>query len=111
MARVLLITDSDESHAKAVVSALESRSHRVTVLAKRRDILNHLGAKLAQFSVVILELSNRPEDWGLLDEVRKLTVACVPKPGILCLSKNNLGPRVKLQVERKGARIVYERPA
>ena len=106
MARILLV-DSDEGHAKTVVSALESQRHKLTVHACRQEALSNL----TQFAVIILDFANRPEDWKFLDRVYQMTIACVPKPGILCLARNNLGPGVRLQVERKGARLVYERSA
>jgi CheY-like chemotaxis protein len=109
MARILVV-DSDENHAKALISRLHSRRYEVTVVAKP-GALNQLGTPLAQFHVIILEFSNRSEDWEWLDKLRRLTVTSVPKPGILCLSRSNWGTGVKLRVEHKGARLVYERPA
>ena len=109
MARILLI--SDECHSKAVASVLENRGHTVTLLSERRRVQNHIDTDLAQINIIILNFSNRPEDWELLDKVRRLTVTCFPKPGILCLSRLNLGTEVRLRVQQKGARLVYERPA
>ncbi len=110
MVRILLY-DPDQNHARALVSALESNHYRLTVCASRREAFNYLTAKPPQFKVVILDFSNRPEDWEFLDSVRTLTVASVPKPGLLCLARTNWGPEVKLKMERKGARLVYERSA
>ena len=110
MARLLLF-DPDERHAKTVVSALESQSHKLTVCASRRETLGHIKTKLAKFKVIILDFSNRPDDWEFLDRVCRLTITCVPKPGLLCLARTNWGPHVRLQVERKGAKILYEQSA
>jgi DNA-binding NtrC family response regulator len=107
MARIILI-DSDESHAKTVASALARRDHQLTVYANARDLFRRLSDEHIQFTVVILNFSNRPEDWDSLDKLRKLTLMCVPRPGILCLSRSKWGTDVRLQVERKGARLVYE---
>src|SRR5580704_17356594 len=108
MARILLF-DPDENHAKTVVSALEGSGHKVSVCASKHEAFNRV--RIAQFNVIILDFSNRPEDWDFLGRVCSWTVASVPKPGILCLARSNWGPGVKLQVERKGARLVYERSA
>jgi len=110
MARIILY-DPDHNHAETLVTALESSSYTLTVCVSRQEIFKHLKAKQTQFKVVILDFSNRPEDWKFLDGVRTLTVASVPKPGILCLARTNWGPDVKLRVERKGARLVYEQSA
>ncbi|HEV8414599.1 MAG TPA: hypothetical protein VGQ49_13470 [Bryobacteraceae bacterium] len=110
MARILLF-DPDQDHARTLVSALEHNSYTLTVCASRVETLDHLKAKLAQFKVVILDFSNRPEDWELLERVCTFSITCVPKPGILCLARTNWGSDVKLKVERKGARLLYERSA
>jgi DNA-binding NtrC family response regulator len=110
MARILIV-DSDENHAKAVATALESNDYKVITLPKRRDILNHLNSKLAEFDVIILGFSNRAADWELLDAVCKLTVPRVPAIGILCLSRNKMGTDARVRVGQKGARLVYERSA
>jgi DNA-binding NtrC family response regulator len=110
MARILLF-DPDENHAKTVVSALESTGHKLTLCRGREEAFNQFSARLAEFNVIILDFSNRPEDWDLLNKLHGLTVKCVPKPGILCLARSNWGSGVKLQVERKGARLLYERLA
>ena len=109
MARIILI-DSDEIHAKKVASEIERRNHQLTVYANSRDLFRHLANEQIQFTVVVLNFYNRPEDWELLDKLRKLSLTRVPRPGILCVSRSKWGTDVRLRVERKGARLVHERP-
>jgi CheY-like chemotaxis protein len=108
---LILIIYSDEIHAKTVASALESHARKLTMCANKRDALDHLESKLTPFDVIVFDFSNRPEDWEFLRKVRALTIKSIRKPGILCLSKTYFGPDVKLQVERQGARLLYERSA
>jgi ActR/RegA family two-component response regulator len=108
MARIMLV-DSDEIHAKTVASALGRRGHQLIVYADTREALHLLSKEPMHFAVVILNFSNRPEDWDSLNKLRKLTLMRVPRLGILCLSRSQWGTDVRLRVERKGARLVYER--
>lgn len=109
MARIILI-DSDETHARAVAAALARRDHQLTVVPHARDLFHRLDNEQIQFAVVVFNFFNRPEDWDSLDRLRKLTLTWLPKPGILCTSRLKWGTDVRLQVERRGARLVYERP-
>jgi hypothetical protein len=59
--------------------------------------------------VVLDQSANRPEDWEFFDRVRRLTWNIDHHQKILCFSRVNLGPRIRLRVERKGGRLVYER--
>jgi len=104
----ILVLDPNESHAKAVASALESNRHKLTVCTSRREAFDHLRSKLSQFDIIILDFSNRPEDWELLDKVRSLTVTCVPEPHIRCLSRTMWESDVRSRVERRGAKLLYE---
>ena len=104
----ILLFDPDENRAKMLVSALESNGHKLTVCASRREALNQLRTTLAQFNVIILDFSNRPEDWEFLDKVRSLTVTCVPEPRIRCLSRSTWTSEVRSRVERRGAKLLYE---
>src|ERR1700693_1668722 len=105
MARILL-ADPDENHAQTVVSLLERNGHRITLCPSKGEVFQHLQkAKPTQFKIVIWDFANRPEDWKFLTALSRLMVTEVYAPRILCLARTNWGPTVKLQVERKGARL------
>ncbi len=107
MPRILLL-DPDTTHARALALALERHRYSVAICSAKRDALNELKRDHACFDVMILDLSaNRPEEWAVLDEIRQLSGLSV---AVLCLSEIYRGPRMKLEVERKGARlVVYDR--
>jgi|GEM_PF-1827214 DNA-binding response OmpR family regulator len=109
MTRILLL-DSNQTHARDLALALKRHRCSVTICASRRDAIIELKRNSAGFDVVILDLSaNRPEDWATFDQIQKLTWMSVPTPMIVCFSTIYRGPKMNLEVERRGARFVYER--
>lgn len=102
--------DSNENHAEMLTRSLERHGHSVTRCRTDRDLLRYLAKHGERFEVVILDLSaNRPGDWKALDQIRRLCAMHVTRPTVLCISRTYRGPRTKLDVERRGARLVYER--
>lgn len=109
MARILLI-DSDEPHANALSRAIERRGHEVSVLQKWMNVGALLGRSLASCDVVVLDCSaNRVEDWAALHAIAKWTATHVPRPQVLCLSRVQKEPAVRIEIERHGARFLHER--
>jgi|SRR5579859_7876260 len=108
-ARVLLL-DYDQAHATALTIALEQRKFQVTGCTTKQDTLRELRSHPSGFDVVMLDVSfNRPEDWELFDDVRGLIRENDRLVMVLCFSRVDLGPKPRLQIERKGGRLVYER--
>lgn len=109
MERVLLI-DSDEDHARALALFLERHRYAVTVCTSQGNAFRPSERNCAEFDVVILDMSaNGPNDWKTFDQVRSLPRMTATRPMILCVSRVYRGPGMKLEIERKGARLVYER--
>ncbi len=109
MAKVLLL-DSDEGHAKELARWLEQHKHSVAVYSPNRDGLNKLRADDVDFDIVILYMSvDRRADWEILDQIRRIGEGRGPGPMILCASRTYRGPQIELEIEKKGARLVYER--
>lgn len=109
MERVLLI-DSDEDHARTLALFLERHRYAVTVSTSKGNAFRPLERNCEEFDVVILDMSaNRPQDWRTFDQIRTLPRMTTVRPMILCLSRVYRGPGMKLEIERKGARLVYER--
>jgi CheY-like chemotaxis protein len=108
-ARVLMV-DHDKTHAAELRLALERHHFQVTQYADKEAVLRELRRNVAEFDVVMLDLSlHRAEDFELFDRVRQLLWAADHLALILCFSRVNLGPRMRLQIERRGGRLVYER--
>lgn len=107
MARILLL-GPDESSAKVLALFLERRRHQVTVHRELQSAGDSPTRDLDNFDVLVVDMTaNRPEDWNTLDRLRVETAAW--NPGILCLSRVYRGPRFQLDIERRGARLVYVR--
>lgn len=108
-ARILLV-DHDHTHAEQLTLALEQHEFQVTRWNTTQEFLLELGRNAVHFDLVMLDLSlNRAEDLELFDRVRRFLWAREHGAMILCFSRVNLGPMVRLRIERKGARLVYER--
>jgi DNA-binding NtrC family response regulator len=106
MARVLIL-DFDGRQGAALNAVLERHDHRGRVATTVHDALMELAKKNAHYDVVIFDLSrNRPSDWQNLDHVIAITMRN-PGPMILCVSDFYHGPAMKLEIERKGGRLVW----
>jgi len=109
MARILLLSP-DEPSARDLALFLEKKSHRVSVHCERRAFIDSPKQDLSSVDIVILDMSaNRPDDWNALDCVCKWAGTIDSKLMTLCLSRVYRGPKFELDVERRGARLVYVR--
>lgn len=109
MAHILLL-DPDEEHARALAAELKRYGHSVAIYADMQVILNDMKRDTVEVDVVIVDLtSDRPEVWEALDQIWRLTWKRAETLMVLCISRVYRGPRMKLEVERRGARMVYER--
>ena len=109
MAQVLLL-DPDEAHARMLAADLKRYGHFVAICTEAQVALSDMKRQTAEIDVVIVDLSSdRIEAWDALDEILRLNWENAVPPMILCVSRVYRGPRMKLAVERRGARLVYER--
>jgi len=109
MAHILLL-DSDESHASALVRAIERHGHEVQVLHNWTKVGIALDRSLSNCDVIVLDLStNRVDDWALLRAIGVWITTHIPRPQVLCLSRVHREPTFRLEVEKYGARFLHER--
>jgi len=108
MANILII-DSDLPHAEALGRVLHHRGHKV-------KIANPCGAPLTRIveprlvDIVILDVTQlRDEGWRELRQICQLCAQDKLPIQVLCCSRVYRGPRFELDIERLGARFVYER--
>lgn len=107
MARVLTL-DFDGRQGTTLTSVLERHHHHARVATTVHDALLELTKMDPPYDVVIFDLSrNRPSDWQNLDHVLTVTVQNPGGPMVLCVSDVYHGPAIKLEAERKGARLVW----
>jgi DNA-binding response OmpR family regulator len=106
MPRILLIEPNKEQAARI---AAVLRLHRYDV-----DRCNRLGAvgtptkSLSACDLVILDVTARDrETLSALAAIRNYRIEHGPAPMLLCISKVHHGPRFELELEQKGARLLY----
>ena len=103
MAGILLVSFPTTT-ATRLSSFLHDVGHSVTVepaqLPEPRTLCN--------FDLVILEVShNRIDLWRRLTIVQRYRIEHGPRPMVLCASDVYRGPRFELDIEQKGARLIY----
>jgi hypothetical protein len=108
MSRVLLI-DHDQSHAQRLKDRLRHLS--LIHFANIRNGIGELCRTRFDFDIVILNVSARQRNWQA--GVRALqhafsTSLCRVRPSVLCISTIKNEPQFELEVERLGARYVYD---
>lgn len=109
MGRVLLI-DSNESHARALRLFLERQHYSVTTCWRKIDAITELKRNAGDFDFLIIDLTaDSREDWEILNRACKVKGPDGTRPGLVCTCRGYRGPGMRIQVERLGGRLVYER--
>jgi hypothetical protein len=104
----LLLLGPNSRHAATIAAVLERHRHTPQIAAYVEDGLRQLARGDSRYDVVIVDMSrNAPSEWNILDQVLKTVAADSPKPMVLCLSDIYRGPAMQLEVERKGARLLW----
>ena len=110
-ATVLLI-DEDGIHAQRLLDYLRLRRHRTMVCNRPAEAIRLLSRRDYRFDVLIVNVSRSYRDClrtlRLLRDTYRQSHRH-PGPAILCTSAVYRGPQFKLDIERMGARLVYER--
>ena len=109
MKRVLLL-DDDEDHAELLALALHGGGYSVTMKTSAQHALVDIQRHRSDVDVVIVKSAfTRREDWNLLECICRMCGSDELGPSILCVSPLYSDPRIRLEVERRVARLVYER--
>ena len=107
--RILLI-DGDEAHASPLALALQARRHKVDVFRSTEDAVASLRQEEPDVDVIVVSFdARRFEDWEALNKLTQIDLKSSPVRRIVCVSRSYQGATVRLDVERLGARLVYER--
>ncbi len=104
----VLLLDSDPNHAEELTRSLQALGYGVTT---RSDIISVLhGLSNSDFDILIVS-SNRPGEWKTyVTRIHKTTRRAKRfPPRILCLARVYRGPQERLDAERLGVRLIYER--
>jgi CheY-like chemotaxis protein len=106
MPKILLIGTEAEG-ARELAPRLERHGYSVREYAATINSVSQFANGFADFDVVLVDISrDRPEDWALLDALCALRIGAPMQPSIICASRAYRGPRMRLEVERRGARLV-----
>ena len=109
MKRILLI-DGDETHASALALALQARRHKVDVFRSTEDVIASLREESTAVDVIVVSFDPRRfEAWEALNKLTQIDLKSLSVRRILCVSRSYQGTTARLDVERLGARLVYER--
>lgn len=109
MARILVYYP-DECHARSLVAELKPRRFYLEAFHDSEELLVRLKQRGSEFDILILGMTNDGQrELQLLDACCEEKMDSAPNLNILCVSRIYHGPHLRLEVERRGARLVYER--
>lgn len=103
----ILLVGTESAGARNLRPRLELQGYSVTECADTVNSLSQLANRVADFDVVLVDISrDRREDWEILDALCALRIGLPMQPSIICASRTYRGPRMRLQAEKRGARLV-----
>lgn len=107
-----LLIDDDQVHAMQMVRRLDRRNLRARIIRDMGPAASVLRSSSTPFRIVIVNVSDEAQPW--LKNLEDLQdAACIAgrfsPPQFLCVSTRQYEPRFELEVERHGARYVFER--
>ena len=103
----LLILDPDPHHAQGLSRSLQTTTREVTVCCDLAGTLRALAN--ARFDILILAIADAQELRRAIDTIQNAIGNKSDSPPVICLSRTYCGPRDRLEAERRGVRLVYER--
>jgi hypothetical protein len=108
----ILLVDHDQIHATSLIGALSTRGLAVEFCHTVREAAMKLRAPHGEYAVVIVNISDASQPWlRLLHGLHEASFQSGTPIGALCLCVSTVkrDPLFELQIERTGARLVYER--
>jgi DNA-binding response OmpR family regulator len=106
MPRILLV-NFDEEQARRMAAFLRTERQQVCV-APATENVSQTVRRICGIDLVILDASHREKyARDLLNGIASYRARNGPRPMVLCISRVYRGPRFQLDVERKGARLIY----
>lgn len=107
----LLLIDQNPIHARRLTTFLCRRGLAVTTTASIEEAANELQRRTLSYALVVIIASGLPEHW--LAVLRRLKMACrrsrlFHRPLFLFVANRKCNPRLRLRIERMGARYVRQ---
>jgi hypothetical protein len=107
MATMLLI-GFNEALKRELSGFLQARRHNVLICTDDQPLAHMLRIHGEDIDTAIVDVSLADTAWReALAEITRYRNKHGVRPGILCVSTVYRGPRFELEIERKGARLVY----
>ena len=118
MANFLLIK-SDEILSNQLAFYLTRKRHSIEISNSRPEGLTKFRELASALDMVILDMTAQESEQGavgqlsatlaILDKIVVLKAECAAYAMILCLLNDYKGPQMELEIERRGAAVVYVR--
>lgn len=103
----ILLLDPDLTHAEGLIHDLHNAAFIVTACTDIRGVLKYLND--CDFEILIVS-STRAGDWKpSIRLIQKTTRTKREPPHVVVFARVYRGPQERLEAERKGVRLVYER--
>ena len=110
MAARILLLNFDEASEGRLTEIFRQKGYRVSTYAREEPLAEHLSKRSDDVDLIVLDASgNDRAIHDQLGEIRRYRVQHGHRPMVLCVSRIYRGPQVELELERKGARVVYVR--
>jgi DNA-binding response OmpR family regulator len=106
----ILLVNFDETSEGRLTEILRQKGHRVSAYACEESLAQHLLQLRNDVDLIVLDASGN--DRALHDqlaEIRRYRAQHGHRPTVLYVSRVYRGPQVELELERKGARVIYVR--
>jgi hypothetical protein len=107
--RILLVNFGEASEGR-LTEILRQKGYRVSTYACEEPLAEHLSKLSDDIDLIVLDASgNDRVVHDQLGEIRLYRAQHGHRPTVLCVSRIYRGPQIELELERKGARVVYVR--
>jgi DNA-binding response OmpR family regulator len=103
----VLLLDSDLNHAEGLTRSLHAAAYAVTACSDIRSTLHALSHR--NFDILIVSSYHAGEWKTYIDHIQKITRTKHDPPRVVMLARVYRGPQERLDAERRGVRLVYER--
>jgi DNA-binding response OmpR family regulator len=109
MAKILLANFDEEAGAR-LTAVLRNERHEAQLARENESFSQMMQRRDLKPDLLILDMSRRERyARDLLAEVSSHRIQYGPRPMLLCISRAYRGAQFELDLERKGARVVYVR--
>jgi ActR/RegA family two-component response regulator len=108
----LLLIDHDRTHAERLAARLRQRGLVVMIAEGIEEAAHRLDQRIPAYDLVVVIAAGLPDAWlGMLRNLVRASRqhSTGPRPFFLFVSQSKCNPRIRLRIERLGARYVRER--